>query len=478
MNMMVASTAAVAHATNATASDVNPHGCNCYWAKKGRNCMSVLDDNTICWAVCCLHGTVNGTMLSLRDVTSRFKMSPEVLLHEADARQQDPQHRFTHRHTKKSQDSAIEVVASTRHGTFYSIDDHRLTVYRHDNSSMADAASHYAADGTFTREAGVFLEHVITRYDSLANLTAFVHWDAWLHNPVWPRWLQCLKLDAQQASLSPLLISPPPHAETTPLAQALSIKHHRHLPAACCFHMVYSRRALRRLPKAAYEEALSILLAHNGTPFHLENVAHFLAPPTGKSWLDPQVNFNTNNSYCDKSVQYLPSFYPYPLVSGIPIVPYAPRRFLEWQEQVCGVANISAPDSRELRSVQETVTTPCLSAMRSLGDMVNASGCKALSDRQASQSYAQYVTNLTNPGMLHGSQRPMAKAAIFMVKPAMCRGLVRCWQRCCSECARHSWCKAWAWRVAEEACDLSAEPSRLARAATFDVVVGSNLQAT
>ena len=60
-----------------------------------------------------------------------------------------------------------------------------------------------------TREAGVFTRYISDRYDSLPDAVVFVHADIDVHNPVWLRWLYCLRRNVEFASLSPAIIYMP-----------------------------------------------------------------------------------------------------------------------------------------------------------------------------------------------------------------------------------------------------------------------------
>ncbi len=74
---------------------------------------------------------------------------------------------------------------------------HDYVYYHHDKPS----SDPYFAGAIPTREAGCFFAHASRRYNELANMTVFVHEDVAAHNPVWPRWLECLRPNASHASL-------------------------------------------------------------------------------------------------------------------------------------------------------------------------------------------------------------------------------------------------------------------------------------
>jgi hypothetical protein len=381
---------------------------------------------------------------------------------------------------KQQEDTGIEVVASTQQGQVMSMDHNRLTVYYDHKGSTQTDGTLLVHNGEITRDAGVFLAHVIRRYDSLSNLTAFVHWDAWMHNPIWPRWLDCLRSNATRASLSPLMFHPPKTAQSSRIAEALlgprseALESLRgQVPATCCFHMVFSRETLRSIPKSKYEEGLRILDARNSTAFDLENVAHLLASPPRMDWLKPRESFRTQEPHCSRTVQYTSQQGRF-VVSGIDVDPKGTATAqLQWQERACGVeaSPLVLPETRELLSVRQTVNAPCAHAMKSLDGILQASSCY-LNHTFAVNAYVKYVSrNAHNESF--PMQTPMAKLACFPVKPAMCCGLVRCWQRCCAECGRRSWCKAWAWHVNSETCALSEEAPRSANATSFEYVVGA-----
>ena len=73
-----------------------------------------------------------------------------------------------------------------------------------------------AAGPLRTREAGAYLSYVIARYDSLPDAVAFVHADAAEHNPMWTRWLSCLRPHIDFVSLIPVIVGPAAVARMLP----------------------------------------------------------------------------------------------------------------------------------------------------------------------------------------------------------------------------------------------------------------------
>ena len=117
-------------------------------------------------------------------------------------------------------------------------------------------------------------------------MTAFVHEDVALHNPLWARWLSCLRPNASHASLSPTLrmdFTPrnlPSRLRVSKFISALGLDANRTatlgdvVPSSCCFLVVVARHVLRSFPLARYVNAAPFAMED---PFELEDVAHHRA---------------------------------------------------------------------------------------------------------------------------------------------------------------------------------------------------------
>ena len=408
----------------------------------------------------------------------------------------------------------LEIVVSTEDGAFNATHitvggattTSRTTVYHHNSRARdkgGELAQTFSGDSA-TREAGTFLAHVTRRYDSLAGHTAFVHGDVALHNPVWARWLRCLRNNVSFASLSPTVFDGLPHersASAGALSGALGIDAKMTLtpPATCCFLVVASREHLQSRARSRYVAAEALFdrrqhesaavrrvvckhrsssnptaFLHEGdiiTSCHacasptddLENLAHGLR--TNADWLNPCVNFRCEESACARYVRYMRT--PRPFAHGISLAT-AHGPVLRWQENACGVRDRCDPEIRELRSVRELLHAPCgPSAMVTHLQVVHHSGCarkRGQRTRTTTGSYAAYAWRTDRrrrAARALGNSTPFAKAAVAIIKPSMCAGVVRCWNACCAACAERAWCVAWEWSLPDEHCALSAEQAQL-----------------
>lgn len=384
----------------------------------------------------------------------------------------------------------IELVVSSSHGRFKSL----LTplagpdsspvqhiIYHHDRE-VTDI-DHYAGPG-HTREAGTFLKHVTTRYDKLSALTAFVHDDAWLHNPVWPQWLSCLRSNASYATLSPIYQRSAPPGGPGLLAHALNLNltaRTRYPPWSCCFSIVAGREAIRTTSRDAYKAADGLIQQGKGaTAFNLENSVHLLHPARS-DWLTRCTNYRCEEPLCHQTVGFVPVAGP--LTHGLPIRGES-SALRSWQERACGVQDIDLPEHWQLASVRESIAIECNDAafgvqngtggpaMRTLNDVLNRTGC----DGTVRTRLKGWMTAVTAKysSSFHRQPRdvPSAKIAIFALKGRMCTGLVRCWQACCAECSRRlKWCVAWEWTLSGR-CSLSMEKPIRANLPSFDRVIG------
>lgn len=390
----------------------------------------------------------------------------------------------------------LEIVASTDAGAFASLltplggQFAQLTVYHH--NATAHDVRHYVGPPE-TREASAFLLHAATRYNTLADLTAFVHEDVWMHNPVWPHWIACLRENTSIASLSPIWQRDAP-GTIGPLAHLIHPAQslgNRAPPWSCCFLMVHARQVLHTIPQATYELLTRRVVAPGGksknnsffTPFHLENAGNVLYPLPA-NWLDPCVNYRCEEPRCKRMVRYVSHVGP--ASHGIPISTES-RALASWQSRACGVVQLHEPEGLRLASVTERVPLPCGDRdalapanvggmMRTLDEVVNRTGCRvewAKERRRTAWMNDATINYARTFQQLHlDATVPSAKIAVFAVKKAMCTGLVRCWQACCAECARRAgWCVAWEWTLSDEVCSLSTE-APIPASPSFHRVVG------
>ena len=120
------------------------------------------------------------------------------------------------------------------------------------------------------REAGAYFKYTVERYDTLPGATAFIHDDIEIHNPVWRRWLACLRPKIDTVSLSPLLFpsNPKVKGRAQRAAEASGVSARQTVgvgygPPTCCLIVVQSRGEIQTLPRAAYLDQLEGL--RNGT---------------------------------------------------------------------------------------------------------------------------------------------------------------------------------------------------------------------
>jgi len=360
------------------------------------------------------------------------------------------------------------------------------TVYHH-NESRPNSTRY--AGRKHVREAGAFLTHVVARYNTLAPKTAFIHEDIWLHNPVWPHWLACLRPTVTHASLSPIW-QPAAPAGAGILGQVLgaNTSNGGPVPWSCCFLIVEKRATLQITPKADYEAARSMLEAGNRngaavTAFHLENAGHLMRP-LSKNWLQPCTNFLCELPRCKQVVGYVKLAGPFS--HGIPMY-FESNALRDWQERACGVRNIVSPETLRLASVRREVVMPCSpiafglsqgssgSMMQTLIEVHNRTGCHAPRANRLRSWMTAVTSKYAQSFAGHPREMPSARIAVFPLKGPMCTGLVRCWQACCAECSRHaSWCVAWEWTLAGT-CSLSDKPAVMAEKPSFDRVIGGTV---
>ena len=217
-----------------------------------------------------------------------------------------------------------------------------------------------------TREAGVFTRYISDRYDSLPDAVVFVHADIGAHNPVWLRWLYCLRRDVEFASLSPIVNTMPRRS-----SEFLNVMNNgsavttdgriSHYPARpgdrghphCCFLVVLSRRAILRHPRIVYEEADRALTAGKVNAFNFELQYHLLFQPERHEWRNARdvcATFQCERPACaTKFIRFVTERGP--LASGHS-KKHVPVALLDWEDGSCGVQDLTQP---EWRTVAPTV---------------------------------------------------------------------------------------------------------------------------
>ena len=337
-----------------------------------------------------------------------------------------------------------------------------------------------------TREAGAFLRFVIRRYDTLPDVSVYVHADVFVHNPVWLRWLYCLRPDVDMASLSPLIVISYPanqgnFLDTMRAASGLSTPREPRGFPICCFLAVFSRQAIRRFPLAAYQQAERLLLSNKMSAFDLELQGHFLFPPDPhehQSARDVCHAFQCEQPAC--STQYIRhAVHKGPLVQGHPKKTVS-AELLGWEDSVCGVQDLTQPEWRTVSGVREQLHLPCVRPARDDVSLCKASSIHGGGFASVLPGYSAYIRR----GCSHGDER-CAKNATYAshgttaktaARTADC-AIIRCWLDCCASCASRSWCVAWEWSVASGACSLSDMVPGRAPFPSYDRVVGMPMPA-
>ena len=360
----------------------------------------------------------------------------------------------------------IQVVVCTEEdgGRFAPALEYEHLTYHH---HLSNDPERYAGPGgpKGTREAGCYLAHIARQYHRLAKFTAFVHEDVAIHNPVWPRWLSCLRENATFASLSPIIrgFDPlhKPHPGSLKLAQVLgvNVSDSSMIPSSCCFMLIQTRSSLQDIPSTAYASALKMVERREVDAFRLEDIAHLLSSPS-KKWLQPCTNFRCEESTCKRMIQFI-RVGKEALTHGMPLDKHN-NAISSWRSRACGVDRlITTAEDRVILNVTETMLSPCPKAMTSVNSIFNHTGCSnrittAYLRSEAPQPYPSSFATAT----------VSAKLAVYALKPRMCSALVPCWQQCCAECARRPGCKTWQWtlneaNVSASSCALSADaPAR------------------
>ena len=350
-----------------------------------------------------------------------------------------------------------------------------------------------------TREAGVFTRYISERYDSLPDAVVFVHADIALHNPVWLRWLYCLRHDVDFASLSPVLVDALPHQSS----QFLNVMNNgsavttggqmHHSPARpgdrgfphCCSLIVVSRRAIHRHPRTVYEEADRALATGKLNAFNFELQYHLLFQPELHEWRNARdvcATFQCERPACaTKFIRYVAEKGPIAAGHSKKHVPVA---LLDWEEESCGVQDLTQPEWRTVGpTARERLQLPCAPMARDdkalcMNGAVRENQGSAYERQQFGRvlpGYSAYIRR----GCSHGDPRCSEEAtyashnvtAKTVSRSAACT-IIRCWLGCCDACASRSWCVAWEWHMETGSCDLSAQPPGRARSPSYDRVVG------
>ena len=346
-----------------------------------------------------------------------------------------------------------------------------------------------------TREAGVFTRYITERYDSLPDAVVFVHADIGVHNPVWLRWLYCLRRDIDFASLSPVMVDIPPPKGPQLLkvmnngAAAIKNGQMHHSPARpgdrgfphCCFLVVVSRRAIRRHPRPIYEEADRALTTGKLNAFNFELQYHLLFKPELHEWRNARdvcATFQCERPACATNfIRYVNELGP--LATGHS-KKHTPVALLDWEDESCGVQDLTQPEWRTVGpTARERLHLPCKPMARDdkalCIDASQGSARERHLFRRVLPGYSAYIRR----GCSHGDPRCSENAtyashsvtAKTVSRSAACT-ILRCWLECCAACASRSWCVAWEWHMETGSCDLSAQPPGRARSPSHQRVVG------
>lgn len=285
--------------------------------------------------------------------------------------------------------------------------------HRKDTGSKAT----YAGPG-FTREAGSYMKYIVDNYDRLPDAVAFLHDDVDTHNPVWTRWLHCLRRDVDFVSLAPVVL----HLGQQALASQNGLATVAELPSSpssprgsptCCLINVQSRETIRALPRRAYQQLFAAtsgpipvdgrnvslspwcarslsphprawgrvawaslrfpLGPHRVTPRRRRDFEfgyHKMIPPTPRSlkaelngtWRDPCEHFRCEEPQCGpRYIRYSPARPP--LHQGH-ARKQAGSEQLQWEQDVCGVQDLHLPETIRMEpvDVRERVVVTCAQA--------------------------------------------------------------------------------------------------------------------
>eukprot|EP00996_Jenningsia_fusiforme_P007114 NODE_934_length_1811_cov_83.190692_g821_i0.p1 GENE.NODE_934_length_1811_cov_83.190692_g821_i0~~NODE_934_length_1811_cov_83.190692_g821_i0.p1 ORF type:complete len:400 (-),score=52.69 NODE_934_length_1811_cov_83.190692_g821_i0:610-1761(-) len=254
-------------------------------------------------------------------------------------------------------------------------------------------------------EEFAYMKFIADHYKFLPNVTVFIHGDVSIHNPMWFRWVDCLRPDVQFASLSPLIVPKEDMKEKekyldfdTPLlmkifGQPEATVQQRGTPA-CCFMMAISRQNLQRHDITAYKEALRTTLHYSGKHawngwlfeyyFHMlmwRDPADIRVELKGE-WADVCRSFQCERPMCRNMIQYFP-WEDWKVQHGHPVEGPTPVQHA-WEDKVCGY-------------------------------------------RAAPTASAVGATRLERTVVVRETQV----------------GNVRDWLQCCAACGEHLWCTYW-----------------------------------
>lgn len=341
-----------------------------------------------------------------------------------------------------------------------------------------------------TREAGVFTRYISERYDSLPDAVVFVHADVGVHNPVWLRWLYCLRRNVDFASLSPVLIDALMWRKTSPFLDVMNNGsafttdgQMRHFPGRsgdrgfphCCFLVVLSRRAILQHPRTVYEEADRALTAEKLNAFNFELQYHLLFQPALHEWRgarDACATFQCERPACStKFIRFVNEKGP---LSAGHSRKYTPEALLEWEDESCGVQDLSQPEWRTVGpTARERLQLFCTPMARD--DKALCVEGKRREFTRVLPGYSAYIRR----GCSYGDPRCSEEAtyasnnvtAKTVSRDAAC-AVIRCWLDCCAACSSRSWCVAWEWNMETGSCDLSAQPPGRAPSPSHESVVG------
>ena len=350
-----------------------------------------------------------------------------------------------------------------------------------------------------TREAGVFTRYISERYDSLPDAVVFLHADIYVHNPVWLRWLYCLRRDVEFANLSPVIVNSLPRSQSEFLnvmnngSAVTTDGRMAHSPARpgdrgrphCCFLVVLSRTAILRHPRTVYKEADRALTAGKVNAFQFELQYHLLFKPELHEWQNARdvcATFQCERPACaTKFIRFVTE--KGPLKAGHS-KKHLPVALLDWEDESCGVQDLTQPEWRTVApTARERLYLPCAQMARDDKALCiegarrgQKGSARQLNEfRRVLPGYSAYIRR----GCSHGDPRCSEEAtyashnvtAKTVSRSADC-AIIRCWLECCAACASRSWCVAWEWHMETGSCDLSAQPPGRTRSSSHKTVVG------
>ena len=329
-----------------------------------------------------------------------------------------------------------------------------------------------------TREPTSYLKFVVERYDTLPDAVAFVHEDVATHNPVWTRWLCCLRRSVDFASLSPVVLK---HGGGSALETVAGLPLQRRGNPTCCLVNVQSRSTIRALPLNAYK---SMYAAATGSArvdgkdvslsaWDFEFQYHKLQNATPRSlafertgqWRDPCEHFRCELPQCAaKYVRYFAVDGP---LSQGHVRKSLSSNQLQWENDVCGVRQLHLPERRwmPLSRVREALHVECVQVDLESESVESTSSPRShCGAYRVASAYIEFVRSgcaaFNSTGVAFEERECLAtstalkSAKIALERRADC-AVMRCWHRCCSACGERSWCKSWSWSSANSSCLLS-----------------------